>query len=142
MAHLRAGTSSGFHNPSVHVGTPSSDTQDDWVNTAVYFHGFADLTSATERVQSPNFFCLGYEWYLFMYPRGYNLGDNAKEISVYLVLCSAASIKIEYQMLMNGFLGNHQKTTYYSSRQRMLMALDVSSSNAKRPWPFLRRGHW
>lgn len=115
MSHAAAGTTSGLHNPAVHVGAPAPDTQDDWVTTNVYVHGFADLPTSTDRVQSPNFFCFGYEWYLWVYPRGFNMSSETQEmISVYLVLSSAATITVDLHLVIDGFTGTNHKLTTFS----------------------------
>jgi hypothetical protein len=83
------GTLSGFHNSTVHGGTPPCDVQE-WAKTTVYFHGFADLPAERGKATwSPNFHCLGYEWYVELYPGGVELEDDGsdattKQVSVYL----------------------------------------------------------
>jgi hypothetical protein len=71
MSRNSIGTTRGCHTTAVHVGTPPSSDVQDWARTSIYFHGFADLpTQNGECVTSPDFYCLGYEWALELYPRG------------------------------------------------------------------------
>ena len=116
MSNISEGTTGGLHTPVVHTGTPSSDIQEDWVTTDVYFPGFANLQTARgEKVMSPDFYCLGYEWSVWIYPRGENPrgenteGEDKGAISIHLVLRSSpnVSIAIEY-----GFSINKSSTSY------------------------------
>jgi hypothetical protein len=106
MSSDDVGTTSGWHNPVVHVGTPSPYTQDEWVKTNVYFHGFADVPSTTELVKSPSFYCLGHKWVLQLYPRGKKRKTSFVEgsMSLYLSVRSDVSVEIEYGFAINDFL--------------------------------------
>ena len=104
------GTTKGRHDAEVHVGTPSASYNDYWVKTNVFFHGFADMPEVRGKsVQSPIFFCLGYEWALDLYPRG-GAGEGAEVegegeqmISVFLKLCSSDSVEVEFGFMMKDF---------------------------------------
>jgi hypothetical protein len=114
MSSDAVGTTSGWHNPVVHVGTPSPDTQDDWVKTNVYFHGFADVPSTTELVKSPSFYCFGHEWNLDLYPRG-NKRDEKNflegRMGLYLSHRSNGKIEIEYSFTVVDFIGSPSMKT-------------------------------
>ncbi len=106
MSSANVGKTGGTHDPVVHVGAPSPNTQDEWVKTNVYFHGFADLPTATEKVQSPLFYCFGLKWCLVLYPRGKKISTTYEEgtTSLYLRLSSNARINIEYGFAINDFV--------------------------------------
>ena len=71
MSRNSIGTIRGCRTAAVHVGSPPSSDVQEWARTSIYFHGFADLpTQNGECVTSPDFYCLGYEWALVLYPRG------------------------------------------------------------------------
>lgn len=96
MSHHSKGTALGRHTSSVHIGAPPSDRLRDYVSTKVYFHGFADpQTENGKCVESPTFFCLGYEWCLQLYPRG-NKKEDAECLTAYLVPRSSVAIQVEY----------------------------------------------
>ena len=120
MSSDDVGTTSGRHTAAVHVGTPTPYTQDDWVKTNVYFHGFADVPSTTELVHSPYFYCLGHEWFLALYPRGNKASKSfeAGRLSCYLRHCSDASVEIEYGFAINDFIGtpNRKSTHAFSDK--------------------------
>ena len=107
MSSDDVGTTSGRHTAAVHVGTPTPYTQDDWVKTKVYFHGFADVPSTTERVMSPPFNWLGREWCLALYPRGRKKSSGFVDgsMSLYLHLLSDTSVEIECGCAINDFIG-------------------------------------
>ena len=70
MAQHSKGTVFGLHTSEVHFEAPPSSLAQDFVNTKVCFHG-ADLPTENGKcVESPTFFCLGYEWRLRLYPSG------------------------------------------------------------------------
>ncbi|KAL3761353.1 hypothetical protein ACHAWU_000487 [Discostella pseudostelligera] len=94
MSQHSKGTALGRHTSAVHVGAPPATFLQDFVSTKVYFHGFADLpTENGECVHSPTFFCLGYEWWLSLFPRGEE--DDAEYLSIFLRLRSDVCIEIE-----------------------------------------------
>ena len=96
MSHHSKGTALGRHTSSVHIGAPPSDRLRDYVSTKVYFHGFADpQTENGKCVESPTFFCLGYESCLQLYPRG-NKKEDAECLTAYLVPRSSVAIQVEY----------------------------------------------
>ena len=83
------GTISGLHTALVHVGIPPYDSQE-WAKTTLYFHDFAALPTERDKATwSPNFHCLGYEWYVGLYPGGVEVEDDGsdattKQVSIYL----------------------------------------------------------
>jgi len=105
------GTTKGRHDAVVHVGAPSPafNINNDWVRTDVYFHGFADLPEVRGKyVQSPKFFCLGYEWVLWMFPRGYEYTvtedvEGEEKVNVYLKLCSSSCITLKFGFAVKDF---------------------------------------
>lgn len=101
----------------VHVGKPSPEYQD-WARSTVYFHGFADLPTKTDQlIKSPKFFCLGYEWCVWLYPRGGpSDGWKGREvlqetmISVFLELCSSSvDLSIDYGIFIKSFNDSKQQ---------------------------------
>jgi len=67
----------------VDVGTPPSGYQR-WELAEVCFHGFADLPSTRdEKIDSPEFTCLGHQWCLIIYPDGDEDSDDGM-VAVYL----------------------------------------------------------
>ena len=104
------GTTDGRHDAVVHVGIPSpAYTGKDWVRTNVYFHGFAAMPEVRgEFVCSRNFFCLGYEWGLKLFPRGDASVDDEDDnmispISVFLQLKSSSTVKVEFGIVVKDF---------------------------------------
>jgi hypothetical protein len=102
------GTTNGRHDAVVHVGTPSPTDKKDWVRSNVHFHGFADMPEVRGKsVQSPNFFSLGYEWALRLYPRGEgdkeSDDEGEEQVSVFLKLCSSTRVKVEFGFAIKDF---------------------------------------
>jgi hypothetical protein len=115
------GTASGLHNPVVDVGTPSPNTQQDWVKTKVYFHGFDDVPSTTELLKSPSFYCLGHEWALDLYPRGNKRDENIfleGSMGLYLAHHSNGKIEIEYGFAFVDFIETPNMNTIYAFSDR------------------------
>lgn len=126
------GTSSGLHNPSVHVGIPASDIQDDWVTTYVFFHGFAKMpTERGKFVMSPKFYCLGHEWSVALYPRGKE-GVADGMISVSLTSHSSHTIIVDYAIAVRDLPQSRR-------RERGHEFNDIGDSNSNAWKNFLRR---
>jgi hypothetical protein len=76
----------------IHVGTPSRDADFPVEDSArIQFHGFDKLEHVKGvPVKSPTFTCAGYEWYVYLYPRG---EKKSKDGMVGLYLGSVGSSK-------------------------------------------------
>lgn len=96
MSPNSKGTALGRHTSAVHVGAPSSDQLCGSVKTKVYFHAFADLPAVNgEYIESPLFYCLGYEWSLWLYPNG-DEKEDVDKVCIFLGLCSSGSVEVEF----------------------------------------------
>jgi len=118
----RKGTICGHHTAAVHVGTPAYDFQE-WVQTNVYFHGFADLpTERGEFVSSPFFYCLGYEWRIRLYPRGKETERaTTGSMSIYLMSGSKTrNIHVEYEFAIKG-CNDKSSITYKFNPSKILL---------------------
>lgn len=82
------------------------------MTTKVFFDGFASLspTASTGEygfVSSPEFYCLGYEWDLKLYPHGsIECEESEKMISVFLRLRTRATVEVEYSIAVSDFIGS------------------------------------
>ena len=94
-----------------HVGEAPSSFPSLWALTKVCFHGFADLPHERgSSIESPNFHCLGHEWYLKLYPGGAARRDeeeeDAVEVNVSLFLYpvgKGGSMDFEFGFGVEGF---------------------------------------
>ena len=81
------------------------DIPSDWVSTKVSFHRFADLPHEKGSfVTSSNFWCLGHEWYLKLYPGGdgiENSGDGEEQVSLSLYLHHRGDESIHTELSLN-----------------------------------------
>ena len=107
MSHEGLGSTSGRSTAVIHVGTPPPNFED-WAQTKVNIHGFADLSTERGRgncVDSPFFWCLGYQWNLEIFPGGFRENDESEDlVSVRLVSYSdAINSQVQYGFIIAGF---------------------------------------
>lgn len=128
------GRSGALHNPAIYTGSThisSKQNRDIWVTTKVFFDEFATLSDTKS---SPTFSCLGYEWYLKLYPNGsIECDEPEKEISVFLCLQSRGPVKVEYSFSVSDFA--HADNKIFQSTSKFVRSKGNENGCAK----FLKR---
>eukprot|EP00956_Cyclotella_meneghiniana_P032866 scaffold91862_cov51-Cyclotella_meneghiniana.AAC.3 len=91
----------------VHVGKADDNWPVKEGRVRVHFHNFADLPQQKgQLLKSSKFTCAGYEWLLWLYPRG---DRNTEEGMVSVYLCSELSSKIvvDSDIMMKNKMGGN-----------------------------------